>query len=104
MNCPSPIILESVFLFALCIANFHPASIRRVAQDGPVSVNLGDVYRKGEIKIDPYDLNTMPRLPAGYVPLNDKGYLITTTAAASMNCHSWFFAIDLNEKRLFATN
>ncbi|MGH9969248.1 MAG: Ig-like domain-containing protein [Pyrinomonadaceae bacterium] len=53
------------------------------AQDGPVSVTYGDVYQRGSIKIEPYDLTTLPPLPEGYAALNNKGYLITTTAVVS---------------------
>jgi uncharacterized repeat protein (TIGR01451 family) len=52
-------------------------------QDGPISVNLGDVFQKGANKIEPFDLSTMPSLPQGYQALNGKGYLITTAAVAS---------------------
>lgn len=73
-----------VTLIVLClITSATGRATTRSAQDGPVSVNLGDVYRKGEIKIEPYDLATMPPLPPGYAALNNKGSRITTTAVAS---------------------
>lgn len=49
-------------------------------QDGPVSVTYGGVYKTGSLKIEPHDLTNLPGLPAGYSALDDKAYLITTTA------------------------
>ena len=54
-----------------------------LAQSDPISVEYGDVYQKGALKIEPHDLTSLPPLPPGYVAVNNKGYLITTTAMVS---------------------
>lgn len=50
--------------------------------DGPISVNLGDVLKKGKIKIDAADLTTLPALPRGYSAMPNMAYRITTEATA----------------------
>ena len=71
-------------LVVLCLHGSPDAlALTTTPQDGPVSVTYGDVYQKGSIKIEPYDLTTLPALPAGYEALNLKCYLITTTAVVS---------------------
>lgn len=54
----------------------------QASPDGPISVNLGDVYQRGNTKIEEADLKALPSLPQGYVALNNKAYRITTTAVA----------------------
>jgi hypothetical protein len=39
--------------------------------DGPVAVNYGDVYKKGELRIEHSSLSTLPPLPTGYAALNN---------------------------------
>lgn len=70
-------------------------------QDGPVSVTYGDVYKKGELKIEPYDLTTLPPLPAGYVSLNNRAYMITTTAMVSGPHVIRFSAASVSEEAAF---
>lgn len=53
------------------------------SQDGPVSVTFGDIYQPGSTNFDAFDLSTLAPLPAGYAPLNNAGYMITTTALVS---------------------
>ena len=57
----------------------HPKDDR----DGPVSVVYGNLFREGEIRIEPFDLKELPPLPAGYAALSDKAFRITTTAIVS---------------------
>jgi len=52
-------------------------------QDGPAGVVYGNVYKSGELKIQPHDLATLPPLPAGYEALNKRAYSITTSAVVS---------------------
>jgi uncharacterized repeat protein (TIGR01451 family) len=86
-----------VLLFVLV-----PVSATRIAgQDGPISVKYGDVYQRGELKIEPQDLATLPQLPAGYVALNSKGYLITTTASVSGPHSIRFRAASVGDEEAF---
>jgi hypothetical protein len=50
--------------------------------DGPISVDLGDVFKKGNIKIDGVDVSGLPSLPRGYSALPQMAYRITTEAEA----------------------
>ncbi|HET6975525.1 MAG TPA: Ig-like domain-containing protein [Pyrinomonadaceae bacterium] len=52
-------------------------------QDGPVNVTYGDVFQKGDLKIEPVGFATLPSLPAAYASLNNKAFRITTTAVVS---------------------
>lgn len=51
--------------------------------DGEVLVQYGDVYKKGQLKIERSSLSNLPPLPAGYVAFNNSVYLIRTTAEVS---------------------
>lgn len=59
------------------------------ASDGPISVNLGDVFKKGNIKIANADLSSLPSLPRGYYSIQavptDNGGLISESAAFSFS-------------------
>jgi len=68
---------------ALVCGSAITSSATFAAQDGPVSVTYGGVYQTGSIKIEPYDLTKLPSLPTGYSALDDKAYLITTTAVVA---------------------
>lgn len=72
-------VLFSLLLSGSGIATQNPA---QNSADGPVSVNLGDVYRKGNIIIENADLSRLPSLPRGYWPLPRMAYRITTDAVA----------------------
>lgn len=50
--------------------------------DGPISVNLGDVFKKGNIKIEDADVRSLPSLPHGYSAMPRMAYPITTNAKA----------------------
>ena len=54
----------------------------QTSADGPVSVNLGDVFKKGNTRIEEADLKRLPSLPPGFVALNNKAYRIITDAEA----------------------
>src|SRR6266851_8637183 len=95
-------VLRSILLYGFCIIYVVSTASTKVApQDGPVSVNLGDVYKKGEIKIEPYELTSLPSLPAGYAALNNKGYRITTTALASGPYVVYFSAASVTDEDAF---
>src|SRR5215204_7393067 len=51
--------------------------------DGQVIVQYGDVYKKGDLKIERSSLSNLPPLPSGYVDFNNSVYIITTTAVVS---------------------
>ncbi len=72
-----------------------------LTQDGPTSVTYGNTYKKGEFKIEPYDLATMPSLPAGYEALNNKAYLITTSAIVSGPHIISFSAASVSDEEIF---
>lgn len=76
-------IVPAVIAFiVLCGATFVWQSAAQEPPDGPVSVHLGDVFEKGNTRIEDADLKSLPALPQGYVALNNKAYRITTTAVA----------------------
>ena len=50
--------------------------------DGPISVNLGEVFKKGNIKIENADVSSLPSLPRGYSAMPKMAYRITTDAEA----------------------
>lgn len=50
--------------------------------DGPISVNLGDVYKRGNTKIENADVSKLPALPRGYAAMPNMAYRITTDAEA----------------------
>jgi uncharacterized protein DUF11/Big-like domain-containing protein len=51
--------------------------------DGPVFVDLGDLFKRAPIKIEDVDIAKLPGLPRGYAALNNKAYSITTEAVAA---------------------
>jgi uncharacterized protein DUF11/Big-like domain-containing protein len=52
------------------------------SSDGPISVNLGDVFKRGKIKIEDADESNLPPLPRGYSAMPRMAYRITTDAEA----------------------
>src|ERR1044071_1344543 len=52
------------------------------SSDGPIKVHLGDVYKKGNIKIEDVDVSSLPPLPRGYSAMPRMAYRITTDAEA----------------------
>src|SRR5215213_1844468 len=51
--------------------------------DGEVLVQYGDVYKKGDLKIERSSLSNLPPLPPSYVVFNNSVYIITTTTVVS---------------------
>jgi len=87
---------------ALLAVVCQPSQIRAQAgQDGPALVTYGNTYQKGELKIAAYDLSTMPPLPAGYEALNNRAYLITTTAIVSGPHLIQFSAPSVTDEKTF---
>src|SRR5690349_17573494 len=76
----------SVLLIISAISYAASNSSHRSAQkqsDGLVKVEMGDVFERGETKIEEVDLATLPSLPSGFAPLNGKAYRVTTAAVVS---------------------
>jgi hypothetical protein len=98
-------VLPSFLFSILLVSNLVPATtglaFRGAFEDGPIAVNLGDVYKKGDVKIESYDLQSMPPLPVGYAALNNKGHLITTTAMASGPYTIHFKADSISDEATF---
>ena len=70
-------------------------------QDGPTSVTYGDIFKRGELKIESYDLSSMPPLPAGYEALNNKAYLLTTSGSVSGPHVVHFSAASIRDEETF---
>lgn len=62
--------------------NGSQSSVQKQA-DGIVKVDMGDVFERGDTKIEEADIPKLPSLPQGFVPLNGKAYRVTTTAVVS---------------------
>lgn len=69
-------------------------------QDGPVNVIYGDVFRNGQLKIEPIGFANLPNLPTGYAAI-DKAYRITTTAVVSGPHLIRFNVASANEEETF---
>lgn len=91
----------AITLIALASVSYRSPGHSRTEQDGPTSVIFGNTYQKGELKIDSYDLSGMPSLPAGYEALNNRGYLITTTAIVSGPHLIQFVTRSINDEDTF---
>jgi hypothetical protein len=70
-----------VYLLFLCGVVTVPQRAQK-SVDGPISVNLGDVYKRGNIKIENADVSKLPALPQGYSAMPNMAYRITTDAVA----------------------
>lgn len=73
------IILAGMLLSGITILVQKP---NEKSADGPISVNLGDVFKKGSIKIENADLSSLPSLPRGYSAMPRMAYRIITDAEA----------------------
>ena len=67
---------------AVCGVMIAPQNRDKQSPDGPISVKLGDVYQKGDIKIEDADLSKLPSLPRGYSAMPKMAFRITTDAVA----------------------
>jgi hypothetical protein len=79
---PRLLLAHAILCLVLCGATLGTQTLAQQSTDGPVSVNLGHVFRNGNVKIEGAGLTTLPPLPQGYVALNNKAYRITTDAEA----------------------
>lgn len=68
--------------FLLCGVAITGQQRDQKSADGPISVDLGDVLKKGKTKIEAADLTSLPALPRGYSVLPKMAYRITTDAEA----------------------
>ncbi len=74
--------MKLFFCLLFCVIPIAAQNRDQKSSDGPISVNLGDVYQKGNIKIEDADLTGLPSLPRGYSPVPKLAYRITTDAVA----------------------
>ncbi len=58
----------------LCAGTIAAQSIDQKRTDGPISVDLGEVFNRAPIKIEDVELAKLPALPRGYAALNNKAY------------------------------
>lgn len=79
---PRLLLAHAILCLVLCGATIGTQSLAQQSTDGPVSVNLGNVFRNGSVKIEDADLTSLPLLPQGYAALNNKAYRITTDGEA----------------------
>lgn len=78
------IIAQRAFATILLIVLAFACHVIVIGQiDGPTSVSYGDVYKRGELRIETFNLSELPPLPPGYVALNETAYKITTSASVS---------------------
>lgn len=93
----------SILFFLTCTAVTNSSRTQSDLKqiDGPVSVTYGDVYKKGEVKINLYDLSKLPSLPAGYEVLRGEAYEVTTTAIVSGPHVVHFRAGSINDENTF---
>jgi uncharacterized repeat protein (TIGR01451 family) len=75
--------LAAILGLALCGGVIATQIAAQKQADGLVKVEMGDVFERGETKIEELDLAKLPALPPGFVPLNGKAYRVTTTAVVS---------------------
>jgi uncharacterized repeat protein (TIGR01451 family) len=100
-KCLKIFLLRGLVGCALALASASALFSQSKSQDGPVSVAYGSLYETGSIKIEPYDLTTLPNLPAGYAALNNKAYLITTTAVVGPPHVIHFSAASITDEEVF---
>jgi len=77
-------LIQTVVLsLSLCGAVIGIQSLAQEQTEGLIRVNLGDVFERGVTKIEEADLAKLPSIPQGFVSLNRKAYVVSTTAVAS---------------------
>src|ERR1051326_1043145 len=74
--------LNTILVCLLLAGVTAVAQTRDDKSDGPIKVHLGDVYKKGNIKIEDADVSSLPPLPRGYSAMPRMAYRITTDAEA----------------------
>lgn len=77
------LILAAVLSITLCGAVIGTQSVDQKQVDGLIKVDMGDVFERGNTKIEEAELAKLPSLPPGFVSLTGKAYRVTTTAVAS---------------------
>ena len=69
--------------------------------DGLVSVDMGDVFRRGNTKIQEVTLTGLPQLPLGFASLNGKAYRVTTEAEVSGPYDAVFKVSSVTDEKAF---
>ncbi|HEY5883470.1 MAG TPA: Ig-like domain-containing protein, partial [Pyrinomonadaceae bacterium] len=80
------------------------ATLQVATQDGPLSIDLGDVFEPGENHVAPLSIGALtgfPPLPPGYVALNHTAYEITTHAVATGPVSIEFGAASITDETTF---
>lgn len=79
------ILCATVVVALTSFFGLHQSAARqeRSAQDGPTTVKYDTLFKTGDLKIEPFDLASLPPLPTGYAVLNNKAYRITTNAVVA---------------------
>lgn len=98
---PRLILAHAILCLVLCGATIGTQSLAQQSADGPVSVNLGNVFRNGGVKIEDAGLTSLPLLPQGYAALNNKAYRITTDAEAVGPYRVTFKVSSITDEEIF---
>lgn len=85
----------------LCAATIAAQSIDQKRTDGPISVDLGELFNRAPIKIEDAELAKLPALPRGYAALNNKAYVITTESVAAGPYTVSFRASSISDEETF---
>ncbi|HET8781574.1 MAG TPA: hypothetical protein VFM63_04120, partial [Pyrinomonadaceae bacterium] len=83
MNRRTPKLVCQLVCVILCAATIAAQSLDQKRTDGPISVDLGEVFNRAPIKIEDVGLAKLPALPRGYAALDNKAYVITTESVAA---------------------
>lgn len=73
----------------------------RSDQDGPVTVKYDKLFKTGDLRIEPFNLATLPPLPAGYSPFDNNAYRITTSAIVAGRHTVRFLVPSVTEEDVF---
>ena len=85
----------------LCAGTIAAQSIDQKRTDGPISVDLGEVFNRAPIKIEDVELAKLPALPRGYAALNNKAFVITTESEAAGPYTVSFRASSISDEETF---
>lgn len=78
--------------FLFCVVAITGQQRDQKSTDGPLSVDLGDVLKKGKTKTEAVNLASLPALPRGYSVLPKMAYRVITEAEA-LGPYSVVFAV-----------
>jgi uncharacterized repeat protein (TIGR01451 family) len=95
------ILAVTVLSLALCGAVIGTQTVDQKQSDGLMKVYLGDVFERGETKIEEADFSELPTLPRGFVSLTKKAYRVTTTAVASGPYNAMFKVNSVTDEQAF---